>query len=233
MTTTIAHAKSQQLSVRRSRLQLLLHDYIAAERFQNHRERIQNRNAMLEAIGAFKATDDPHPTWCMPMMQAMILAAQAGVDLPHDKTLEQAIQLEQQALDYANSLLATAPDDKAAKNLAARNERSLSIYLRKLRRFADAVPRAERARDLWPENDAMVINLAIALSRAGHEQQASDMLNKLIASEGTHTLSFSRAFALHDKEFRAELAELPVARQLIDLVESEEVEQDETSCGPA
>ena len=149
-------------------------------------------------------------------MRANVLSVQAGTDLPHQEAHEQSLELERDALRYAESLLETNPSDGTyAAHLIARSSNNISDDLRQLGRCKEALPHAMRACELWPENDGMAMNLVVTLFRAGHKNEADQLLRRIMDSTDFNSArSVVRSYALFDDEFRVELAELPTAKHL-------------------
>jgi hypothetical protein len=159
----------------------------------------------------------PYPQWIVPVMQATVCAV-------YDD-LEGALGYEKAGEAVARDILAQAGDKDGARarsacRLLARSLSNLSDHYRRLDRPSEAVTAGREAVLLWPENDAIVVNLAMALYRDGQKGLCGRLIRKLLASADlSDPTSVLRACALFEEELQDMKDDVPAIRQLLDAVQ--------------
>lgn len=159
----------------------------------------QIRGSIMEKLDAFDATrGDGHvyPDWVRPVMRANAHAAFGE--------LQEAIRYELRGAEHAELDM--------HKAISANN---LSDHYRRLGDYPRAIEQAERAFGLWPENEGVIVNLAMALYHAGRKQDAGRMVEKLAELGDVQDPRNVLAAHLRFEEELREMGDLPEVRGLI------------------
>lgn len=177
----------------------LINAYHSAVADQDSEARQRIRDSILDKLAEFDATEgDGHryPGWVRPVMRANAHAAFGELD--------EAIRYELRGAEHAELDM--------HKAISANN---LSDHYRRRGDHARAIEQAERAFRLWPENEGVIVNLAMALYHAGRKQDAGRIVRKL--SELGDVADPRNVLAAHlrfEEELR-EMGDLPEVRELI------------------
>lgn len=148
----------------------------------------QRRQAIMALLDEFDRADgDGHsnPQWIRLVMRANVHNAFGE--------LEDALRLESQAEQFA-------ADDRQF----ARNYNNLSEYYRRSGRYKEALDYAKKAYELWPENDGMIVNLALCFYKSGMTSAARQLLVGLAKAlpELGDPRNILAAYASFDEECR-------------------------------
>ncbi|MCA9310847.1 MAG: tetratricopeptide repeat protein [Phycisphaerales bacterium] len=177
----------------------LINDYHQAVANRDAGEQAELRRRILTQLEEFDATaGDGHayPDWVRPVMRANALAAFGELD--------EAIRWETRG--------AAAAEIDMHKAISANN---LSDHFRRLGDHAQAIACAREAYQLWPENDGIIVNLALALYKAGQKTAAGAILTRLAAvSPPGDDRSILDAHLRFEEELR-EMHDLPEVRELL------------------
>ncbi|MCA9283167.1 MAG: tetratricopeptide repeat protein [Phycisphaeraceae bacterium] len=174
-----------------------------ADRDAEAKKRI--RSSILDKLDEFDRTNgDGHqyPNWVRPVMRANAHAAFGE--------LEDAIRFELRGAEHA--------EIDMHKAISANN---LSDHYRRRGDHARAIEQAERAFRLWPENEGIIVNLAMALYHAGRKRDAGRMVEKLAALGDVSDPRNVLAAHLRFEEELREMGDLPEVRSLIGRVGKE------------
>ncbi|MEQ8850682.1 MAG: hypothetical protein RIB32_02755 [Phycisphaerales bacterium] len=175
----------------------LINDYHQAVADRDEARQEDVRSSILTQLEAFDACDgDGHayPDWIRPVMRANALAAFGDLDEAVAYELEGAMHAE---LDMHKAISAN----------------NLSDHYRRLGRHEQAVEQAALAYDLWPENDGIIVNLALALYKAGQRDAAGRIISQLAAASPEKGILDAH---LQFEEEMREMEDLPEVRDLIE-----------------
>ena len=177
----------------------LINDYHQAVADGDAEERTSLRRTIMTQLEEFDATNgDGHayPAWVRPVMRANAHAAFGELD--------EAIRYETEGASHAELDM--------HKAISANN---LSDHMRRLDRHADAIAFARDAYSLWPENDGIIVNLALALYKAGEKAAAGGIIERLAElSPPGQAGSILDAHLRFESEMR-EMDDLPEVQSLI------------------
>lgn len=156
------------------------------------------REAILTKLDEFDASaGDGHtyPDWIRPVMRANAHGAFAELD--------EAVHFELEGERHA--------EIDMHKAISANN---LSDHYRRLGQLDDAIACAERAHRLWPENEGIIVNLALALFHAGRKRDAGRIIAKLGELASLEDPRDILAAHLRFEDEMCEMAELPEVQAL-------------------
>ena len=183
----------------------LINDYHQAVANRDDAEQAGLRRRILTQLEEFDATaGDGHayPDWIRPVMRANALAAFGELD--------DAIHWETRG--------AAAAELDMHKAISANN---LSDHYRRRGDHPRAIACARDAYTLWPENDGIIVNLALALYKAGQKPAAGAILSRLAAvSPPGASQSILDAHLRFEEELR-EMNDLPEVRELLSRASTE------------
>lgn len=160
------------------------------------------REAILTKLDEFDASaGDGHayPDWIRPVMRANAHGAFAELD--------EAIRYELEGERHAELDM--------HKAISANN---LSDHYRRLADFERAIAYAERAHNLWPENEGIIVNLALALFHAGRKKDAGQIIAKLSELASLEDPRDILAAHLRFEDEMCEMAELPEVQALYERI---------------
>lgn len=183
----------------------LINDYHQAVANHDDQQKDELRRRILTQLEEFDATaGDGHayPDWVRPVMRANALAAFGE--------LEDAIHWEAVGADAAELDM--------HKAISANN---LSDHYRRLADHEQAVAFATEAYRLWPENDGIIVNLALALYRAGQRDAAGNILEQLAAISPAGATDGILAAHLQFEEELREMIDLPIVRGMLKQADEE------------
>jgi tetratricopeptide (TPR) repeat protein len=156
------------------------------------------RATILERLDDFDACDgDGHayPRWIRPVMRANALSAFGEFG--------EAIRLERAGAEHAEIPMHQA--------ISANN---LSDHHRKRGELDEAIEHARRAHELWPDNEGVIVNLALALFLSGRERDAGSIIRELGRLASLEDPRDILAAHLRFEDEMAEMAELPEVAEL-------------------
>lgn len=172
------------------------HSAVADKDAEAKRRIRQSIMEKLESFDATKGDGHQYPEWVRPVMRANAHAAFGE--------LQEAIRHELRGAEHAELDM--------HKAISANN---LSDHYRRLGDHKRAIEQAERAFGLWPENEGVIVNLAMALYHAGRKQDAGRMVEKLAQlSDVDDPRNVLGAHLRFEEELR-EMGDLPEVRSLI------------------
>lgn len=177
----------------------LINAYHSAVADRDAEARGRIRQSIMDKLDAFDRCDgDGHqyPNWVRPVMRANAHAAFGE--------LQQAIRYELQGAEHAELDM--------HKAISANN---LSDHYRRLGDHTRAIEQARRAFALWPENEGVIVNLAMALYHAGLKREAGQMVEKLAELGDVADPRNVLAAHLRFEEELREMGDLPEVRRLI------------------
>lgn len=160
------------------------------------------RRTILGRLDDFDACDgDGHvyPAWIRPVMRANAHGAFGE--------LEEAIRYELRGAEHA--------EIDMHKAISANN---LSDHYRRRGELALAVQHAERAHGLWPENEGVIVNLALALFKSGRRADAGRIIEKLGSLSSLESPQDILAAHLRFEDEMCEMAELPEVQALYERI---------------
>ena len=183
----------------------LINDYHQAVAADDSKARDELRRTILTQLEEFDATNgDGHayPDWILPVMRANAFAAFGE--------LEDAIRYE------------TAGAERAEIDMhRAISANNLSDHMRRLGAYEEAIAYARDAYTLWPENDGIIVNLALALYKAGQKEAAGLIIDRLAAVSSPNDDRSILAAHLRFEEEMREMDDLPEVQALIHRAETE------------
>lgn len=182
----------------------MINDYHQAVADKDTSAQARLRKAILAKLDEFDATGgDGHqyPDWIRPVMRANAHGAFGE--------LEKAVEYELEGARHAQIDM--------HKAISANN---LSDHYRRLGRMQDAVREAERAFELWPENDGIIVNLALALYKAGRREDAGRIIDRLSRISDLNDPRNILAAHLRFEQEMNEMRDLPEVRALLERVEN-------------
>ncbi len=176
----------------------LINAYHQASSEMDEESQIRLRESILARLDDFDACDgDGHayPQWIRPVMRANAHGAFGELD--------EAIRHELRGAEHAELDM--------HKAISANN---LSDHHRRLDRLDLAISYAQRAHELWPENEGVIVNLALALFRAGRTSDAGRIIAKLGALASLEDPKDVLAAHLRFEDEMCEMAALPEVQAL-------------------
>lgn len=157
------------------------------------------RASISDKLAEFDRTaGDGHqyPDWVRPVMRANAHAAFGELD---DAIRHELRGSEHAVLDMHKAISAN----------------NLSDHYRRKGDHARAIDHAQRAFSLWPENEGVIVNLAMALYHAGRRQDAGRIVRKLAELGDVADPRNVLAAHLRFEEELREMGDLPEVRELI------------------
>lgn len=180
----------------------LINAYHQAESENDEEARLSLRQTILRRLDDFDAANaDGHeyPHWVRPVMRANAHGAFGELD--------EALRFEHEGERHAQIDM--------HKAISANN---LSDHYRRLGASPKAIAYAERAHDLWPENEGMIVNLALALFQAGRKTDAGRIVAKLAELSSLEDPHDILAAHLRFEDEMCEMAELPEVQDLYERI---------------
>ncbi len=178
----------------------LINDYHQAVADDDEAAMADVRARILADLDDFDDTEgDGHvyPRWICPVMRANAHSAFGELD--------EALRWERIGAEHA--------EIDRHKAISANN---LSDHHRRLGNHPEAIDAARRAYELWPENDGVIVNLAMALYQAGRKAEAGTIIDRLAALAGaTEKTGILGAHLQYEEELR-EMADLPEVQRLLE-----------------
>lgn len=180
----------------------LINAYHQAESDNDEEARLSLRQSILRRLDDFDASnadDHEYPDWIRPVLRANAHGAFGELD--------EALRFEHQGERHAVIDM--------HKAISANN---LSDHYRRLGAHDKAIDHAERAHALWPENEGMIVNLALALFKAGRKADAGRVIDKLAALASLEDPHDILAAHLRFEDEMCEMGELPEVQALYERI---------------
>ncbi len=180
----------------------LINAYHQATSDMDEEAQARLRRSILDRLDEFDASGgDGHayPAWVRPVLRANAHSAFGE--------LEEAIRLDTIGLRHAEIPMHEA--------ISLNN---LSDHCRKLGRLDEAIDHARRAHQLWPDNEGVIVNLALALFLAGRKRDAGRIIDELARLASLEDPKDILAAHLRFEDEMAEMAELPEVAALYERI---------------
>ena len=153
----------------------------------------------LDDFDACEADGHAYPAWIRAVLRANAHGAFGELD--------EALHWEREGAEHAEIDMHRA--------ISANN---LSDHFRRLGEFARAIDHAARAHELWPENEGIIVNLALALFQADRKTDAGRIIAKLGDLASLEDPRDVLAAHLRFEDEMCEMAELPEVQALYERV---------------